>query len=247
MVRRRILPTLGVIVLAVVARAPRARAVPIPWKNCGKPTDILQVQQLTASVWPPAGASAPLAGAATLDATTGAAISLNVVLALGTEWTFESVGNLGASNTSGFVALPSSVPMTLLSPSLPLSAGPLSIMRTFTVAGKQPITVVSKGVLAKTLTSAVASLSLTFNGIAGFPNPPTPGTYEATLRLTTADGQEVFCLDQILTGTSFIGVTAPAAVPTLSGAVRLGLIGMLVASGVRSLRARRKRVSRARI
>lgn len=33
--------------------ATRADAVPVPWKNCGSPSDPIAVQQFDSSVWPP--------------------------------------------------------------------------------------------------------------------------------------------------------------------------------------------------
>jgi hypothetical protein len=54
-----------------------AGAVPVPYKNCGKPSDILQVQTLNASVWPPPTA-APLVGTATIDAAAGKLAKLRV-------------------------------------------------------------------------------------------------------------------------------------------------------------------------
>jgi len=33
--------------------ATRADAVPVPWKNCGSPSDPIAVQQFDTSVWPP--------------------------------------------------------------------------------------------------------------------------------------------------------------------------------------------------
>jgi hypothetical protein len=36
-----------------VVLSTRADAVPVPWKNCGAPTDPIIVQQFDSSVWPP--------------------------------------------------------------------------------------------------------------------------------------------------------------------------------------------------
>jgi predicted dithiol-disulfide oxidoreductase (DUF899 family) len=65
--RRLICATLFMPAALLLAPAPPAGAVPVPFKNCGKPSDILQVQTLNASVWPPPTA-APLVGTATIDA-----------------------------------------------------------------------------------------------------------------------------------------------------------------------------------
>jgi hypothetical protein len=42
----------GASVASVVVSA-RADAVPVPWRNCGAPTDPITVQQFDGSVWPP--------------------------------------------------------------------------------------------------------------------------------------------------------------------------------------------------
>jgi hypothetical protein len=39
--------------MAIVLWVLPAFAVPVPFKNCGKPTDVVTVQVLDASVWPP--------------------------------------------------------------------------------------------------------------------------------------------------------------------------------------------------
>src|SRR5271167_4247399 len=62
-----------------------AGAVPVPYNNCGKPTDILSVSKLDATVWPPPTA-APLAGVATIDPVTGQVTNLHVALPLGVDW-----------------------------------------------------------------------------------------------------------------------------------------------------------------
>jgi hypothetical protein len=46
--------TLGALILALASLWPaRAYAVPIPWKNCGRPGDVVSVSKADASVWPP--------------------------------------------------------------------------------------------------------------------------------------------------------------------------------------------------
>ena len=39
--------------MAIVLWVVPAFAVPIPWRNCGKPTDVVMVTRANASVWPP--------------------------------------------------------------------------------------------------------------------------------------------------------------------------------------------------
>ncbi len=211
--------------------------MPIPWKNCGKAGDILSVQTWDASSWPPAGTSGPLAGTATFDQGTGALTKLLVVLFLGTKWVFESVGDPGATVASGFVTLPSSLPMALVAPPLPLSAGPLSRTDTFS-STVPPITVLSHANLGQNLTSVTASLGLTYNGMSGFPIAPTAGTYGAMLQLLTQQSAGVFCIDLELTDTPFIGI-ASAAIPTLSEWAQIGMVILLVVGGLLALRHRR--------
>jgi hypothetical protein len=89
------------------AAAPPVDAVPLPWKNCGKAGNILSVQLINASVWPPATA-APLAGKAMFDPVTGQLTNLRVFFLFGPEWVFDS-GSLPTSLGSGFVPLPATV------------------------------------------------------------------------------------------------------------------------------------------
>src|SRR6185312_12503512 len=73
------------VVLAFVALAV---AVPVPWKNCGGAGDVISVQQVDASVWPPVhGQKITLAvkaviGAAIPDATFQATIKLGPITIL---------------------------------------------------------------------------------------------------------------------------------------------------------------------
>ena len=39
--------------LASITLSARADAVPVPWKNCGTPTDPIELTKFDASVWPP--------------------------------------------------------------------------------------------------------------------------------------------------------------------------------------------------
>jgi hypothetical protein len=43
----------AIVWMAIALWALPAFAVPIPWKNCGKPTDVVSVSSSNASVWPP--------------------------------------------------------------------------------------------------------------------------------------------------------------------------------------------------
>lgn len=192
-----------------------AAAVPVPYHNCGKPTDILSVSSLNASVWPPPTA-APLAGVATIDAVTGQLTNLHVVLLFGADWIFDS-GSLATGVQSGFVTLPASVPLSVTSPPLPVAAGPYDVTHTFTSRrGGGSVTVVSKANVAQSIPAAVTAFSLTFNGVPGFPVPPRPGSYAARVQMALPSSAEVFCVDLALANISFVTVATLPQIPTLS-------------------------------
>lgn len=203
-----------------------ADAVPIPFKNCGKAGDILTVNQLDASVWPPPTA-APLTVTATIDPVTGQVSNLHAFLLLGVSWMFDS-GSLPTSLNSGFVTLPPSVPVSVTSPPLPVAAGPYDAMQTFTASGGASVTVVAKANVGQSIVAPITTLTLTFNGTPGFPVRPVPGSYEARVQMTLPGGAGVFCFDQNLTDVAFVTAVAPAQIPTLSYG---GLLALLLLVG----------------
>lgn len=195
---------------------PYAGAVPVPYKNCGKAGDILSVQKVDASVWPPPTA-APLVATATLDPVTGELTNLHVLLFLGVNWTFDS-GILPTSRSEGFVTLPASVPMSLTSLPLPVAAGPYNSFHTFVAndGSGASVTVASQATVGQSIAAPLTNLSLTFNGTPGFPLPPVPGSYEARVQMTLASGPEAFCVDLTLTDVAFVTGATSSQVPTLS-------------------------------
>lgn len=215
-----------------------AAAVPIPYKNCGKPGDILSVQQMDASVWPPPTA-APLVGTATIDPATGQLTNLRVLLLLGVTWMFDS-GSLPTSVNAGFVALPAAVPMSVTSPPLPVAPGPYSAVRTFTAdaAGGGSVTIAAKATVGQSIAAPLTSVGLTFNGVPGFPVPPVPGSYEARVQMTLPSGAEVFCFDMTLTDIAFVTVVTAPQIPALSSAVLLALLFLVGGSGLLALTRR---------
>jgi hypothetical protein len=229
----------GLYLLAAVflfAAAPPVDAVPLPWKNCGKAGDILSVQLINASVWPPATA-APLAGKAMFDPVTGQLTNLRVFFLFGPEWVFDS-GSLPTSLGSGFVPLPATVPMSVTRPPLPVAAGPYTTSYSFTSpdGSGASVTVTTKAQVAVALSSPLTNLSLTFNGTPGFPVPPAPGIYEARVQMTLPSGAEVFCADFTLTDISFVSVATPVQTPTLSWHGRIALLVLLAGCGLFALR-----------
>jgi hypothetical protein len=109
------IPLTAVSLLALVTPT---GAAPVPFKNCGKAGDILTIQTMDASVWPPQTA-APLVATATIDPATHQLTNLRVFRFFGVEWTFDS-GSLPTSLSLGFVPLPGSLPVSVTSPPLPL-------------------------------------------------------------------------------------------------------------------------------
>ena len=207
--------------------ARQAVAVPIPWKNCGSATDIISVQQLNASIWPPIGTPAPLQATASYDPATGALSTMTINVLLGPEWVFET-GNQAAPLVGGFVALPSSIPLTLVSPALPIPAGPTNITQVFTSSnpGSLPVTIQNRTVVAQSIPSVNATLTLTYNGTPGFPVPPSAGTYQATLQASESSGPEIFCFTISLANISF--VEAPVTSTTLSSSANPSVQGQAV-------------------
>lgn len=223
------------VALGSVATPRPAGAVPIPFANCGKSGDQLSIQKLDATYWPAVGHPTILAGTATVDPLTGTVTKLRVTLLLGTEWVFESQGNLALPVVSGFVVLPATLPMNLVSPALPLPAGPYSTTKTFTNV-TPPMTIASVANLATTLTAVTSSLGLSFNGIPGFPIPPANGAYSATIQVLLPSGAGVFCFRLNLTDTPFIELEPPApAVPALSDWMLAGLATLLAVAGLLAL------------
>jgi hypothetical protein len=219
------------LLLAAIALSAPAAAVPIPWKNCGTPGDLLSIQQYDASVWPPSVA-APVNATATFDAS-GQLHNLRVFLILGVAWTFDS-GPLPTSASGGFVPLPASFPVSVSSPPLPLAAGPYSTTHIFGANTATPVTVISKGTLAAQLDPPlVTNVSLSFDGTPGFPLSSAAGdVYDVRVQMTESSGPEVFCLDLTIpfkTAAPLVKVVSPSAVPLLSPA-DLALLALLVAA-----------------
>jgi len=226
--RRLLVPCL---LLAAASLSGPASAVPIPWKNCGAPGDLLSIQQFDASVWPPSVA-APVNAIATLGAS-GQLLNLRVFLVHGVAWTFDS-GPLPTSAGGGFVPLPASFPVSVSSPPLPLAAGPYSTTHVFGADTATPVTVVSKATLAAQLDPPLlTNLSLSFNGTPGFPLSSRAGdVYEVQVQMSESGGPEVFCLDLTVpfkTDAPLVKVVSPSAVPLLSRA-DLALLALVVAA-----------------
>jgi hypothetical protein len=218
------------------AFVPPAGAVPVPYKNCGKAGDILQVTTLDASVWPPPIA-VPLAGTATIDSVTGQLTNLRVRLGLGVDWQFDS-GSVPTSLRSGFVPLPASVPMSVTGPDLPVAVGPYNLLQTFRSGpGDSSVTVLSKANVGQSIAAPLTQLSLKFDGAPGFPVPPVPGSYEARVQMTLPSGAEVFCFDLTVTDVAFV-TAAPLPVPTLPGHGMSALLLLVAGIGLLALRRR---------
>ena len=220
-------------VLAGALSAP-ALAVPIPWKNCGQPTDILSISLSVASVWPPSVA-APASATATFD-TAGNLANLRISLLHGVAWTFDT-GPLPSTTSGGFVSLPASFPVNVTSPPLPLAAGPYSTTRTFGSHGTPPTTIVSHANVASPIVPPVSTtVSLSFEGKPGFPLTPVAGSaYEFQAQMTEAGGAEVFCMDIVVplkTATPFVRIQSVSNIPTLSDAGLAALTLMLTGVGL---------------
>ena len=219
------------VLLAAASLPAPAGAVPIPWKNCGKPTDLLSIQQYDASVWPPS-VPAPVSATATFDPT-GQLTNLRVFFVHGVAWTFNS-GPLPTGAVLGFVALPASFPVTVASPPLPLAAGPYSTTKVFPGKDGGPsTTIVSKANLAAQLDPPLLTdVSLSFNGKPGFPlGPVEGGAYGVRVQMTEADGTGVFCLDMTipLKSGALVKVVSPSNIP-LASPGSLAILALLIAA-----------------
>jgi hypothetical protein len=95
---------------------------------------------LDSSVWPPIGTPAPLQARALYDPQTGNLIKLRVELVYGSDWIFET-DPLNLPAVGGFVTLPATAPLHLISPALPIAAGPYNTTEVFTSPnlGSQPL------------------------------------------------------------------------------------------------------------
>jgi len=225
--------------VALVVYARHAAAVPIPFKNCGKPTDIISVAALDASIWPPRGTPAPIQITAIYDGS-GKLDRLLVTILYGVNWTFETAGGMGIAPSGGIVPLPASMPLTLVSPSLPIPPGPTNITQTFTSfnPGAKNITILCKANIKQAITSVNAVLTLTYDGTPGFPQVNDPlGVYGATLVVTENSGQGVFCFDLNTPLTSLVAASA-TPIPDLSFWTRAMLTAALAAAGLFALRLR---------
>ena len=214
-------------VLLPVLLSTHAAAVPIPWKNCGKPTDLLSISKSDVSVWPPSVA-APVNATATFD-TSGNLVNLRVFLVHGFVWTFDS-GPLPTTQSAGFVSLPASFPVTLIKPPLPLLAGPVSTTYIFGTKGATTTTVVQNANLASDINLPVlTTVSLSFGGTPGFPLKTNGGAYDVHVQMTESDGTGVFCMDITvpLKRGGLVEVIAPTGIPSLSR-VGLALAALLI-------------------
>lgn len=226
--------------VAAALSAPAA-AVPIPWKNCGKPSDLLLITQANASVWPPPVA-APASATATFD-TAGNLVNLRLFLVHGISWTFDS-GPLPTTASAGFVSLPASFPVSVTSPTLPLAAGPYSTTRTFAGHGTLPVTIIYHANLGTDVDAPVTTtVGLSFNGTPGFPLAPVAGSaYAVQVQMNESGGAEVFCMDLVVplkTATPFVSVQGTSSIPMLSRASVVLLAGMLSTVGAFAARRRR--------
>ncbi len=217
-----------------------AAAVPIPWKNCGKPSDFLAITTDDASVWPPPVA-APASATATFDAA-GDLVNLRIFLVHGISWTFDS-GPLSTTTSAGFVTLPASFPVNLAGPALPVPVGPYTTMRTFASRGSLPVTILSRANLGMPIDApVVTTVGLAFNGTPGFPLVPVAGSvYMVHVQMSESSGAEVFCLDldvPFKTAAPFVTIQG-APIPALSPAGATALAVMLCTAGFIVMRRRR--------
>jgi hypothetical protein len=222
----------GFMLLAAAALSTPARAVPIPWLNCGTPGDALKITQANASAWPPPVA-APGAATATLDAA-GRLLDLRLTLLQGVPWTFDS-GPLPTTTNAGFVSLPPSFPVSVAGPPLPLAAGPYVTTRTFTGNGSS-VTIADKATLAVPVSAPLtATVGLSTNGSSGFPLVSAAGdAYELRVQVNEAGGAGVFCMDvtvPLKTANPFVTIVQASDAPTLSTAGAILLAALLLASG----------------
>jgi hypothetical protein len=120
-----------------------------------------------------------------------------------------------------------------VSPALPLNPGPKAPAITYSfpppVGGSQPITIAYGSTLNTAVTALNATLSLTFNGVPGFPLTPQAGTYEAIVAMTDQNGNGVLCADFTVPNAAFVRVDPPA-IPT-AALPALALLALAVALG----------------
>ena len=226
--------------LALAVCASHAAAVPIPFKNCGAPGDIISGVLWDASIWPLRGTPGPIRITAIYDGS-GKLDRLLVAVLYGVNWIFETPGGLGIVPSGGIVPLPPSLTLTLVSPSPPVPAGPSNITQTFPAVnpGDKPTTIAFKGNIGQAITSANAVFTLSYNGSPGFPQVNDPlGVYHATLDVTEDSGKRVFCIDLTSPLTSFVATSVSAPIPDLSTTMRIVLLAALVAAGLYALRLR---------
>lgn len=199
-----------------------ALAVPIPWKNCGKPTDIVNIQLFDVSRWPIgiAGPPSPLYVIASLNPEKGWLDELRVA-ELPLNWVFVLKGPFHSiHDKDGFVALPSSwqtngsPPLTLTTSNfrdlpnlkylneLPVPAGPLTasdVIPPLTASGL-PLALTMKATVGQNISGLLASFWVSYNGRLGFPIKPTRGSvFETHLQITdSATGAEVLCMNMTI-------------------------------------------------
>jgi hypothetical protein len=226
----RFAAALFALVAAALLSSP-ARAVPIPWLNCGAPGDLLAITQSDASAWPPT-IPAPARATAIFDAT-GHLANLHLVLVHGVSWAFDS-GPLPATASAGFVSLPASFPMTVTGPALPLAAGPYVTTRTFT-GSPGSVTILSKANVAAPVTAPIAAtVSLATNGTPGFPLLLVAGdVYQVHVQVGSAGGP-VFCMNVGIPtrNAAPFATIVDAGAPALSGVALVALVAVLLAAGI---------------
>lgn len=137
---RIVLALLIVSAVSVIWRAGVAGAVPVPFRNCGSASDIARITQVDASVWPPVpGNSVNLTWQVVISqAIPGGTESLRVTLPSGRTISFTRPIGVPARSVFGnpvgpaFETASFFIPLTSFS-TVPIPAGPISNMSTFTV------------------------------------------------------------------------------------------------------------------
>jgi hypothetical protein len=221
-----------------------ATAVPIPWKNCGSPGDLLRITQADASVWPPS-VPAPARATATFD-DAGNLVNLRLSLIHGVSWVFDS-GPLPTTTDGAFVFLPASFPVGVVSPALPLPPGPYSTVHTFAANSAHPTTIVEHANVAAPIDAPVTTtVGLSTNGVPGFPLVPAAGTaYTVHVQMAESGGAKAFCLDltePLKTAAAFVAIQQASAVPALSRPAAI-LVLTLMLGVVAALGLRRRALS----